>query len=765
MAGGKMFWQRIKTLTLWKRRPVQILAAVTGLLLLGCIVRMMIPNHSWHYEESRLFGPGSPTQETVIYSDIQLSPGVYCIALEYEAEYEGTGPVAYTSMQDGTVITGGLCTNGEHLYAGKKQSGYHIWLYESTDDMQMVLSYGGSGQLQITGYTITETNQFWTMWMVVILFVSLLILGAIIYCYYNRQYAIGAEKKQVFFAVSCICLVACLPYLYGSNLSGIDLTYHLLRIEGVKDGLLGGQFPVRIEPEWVFGHGYAAAVFYCNSLLYFPAVLRLLGFTVTATYNIYCCGLTIATAWIAWYCFRKIFDSANIGIICCALYTLSTFRIYKLVNTSAVGEGSAVTFLPLILYGMWRIFTEDSEQEKYKTAWFPVAAGYAGLMQTHVLTCEITAFVTLLVCIVCIKKIFCRNVFIELAKGALGAIGASLWFLVPFLDYYLTQNVHIKNLSARTIQSSGLTFAHLAFHFWKNGIYTPNGETGVYETHPVGVGFVLILGLGIFAVLGFGGAFRRIKGPVKQLAVLSAVMGALLLFMSSNVFPWDVIRAWNPVTAALVSSLEFTHRVLGWGNLFLVVVCGFCLWYFKQNNQWHYMAAVTVGSVCIITSGIHLIDYVTEGWDEVILYNEEGMGSGFISDGEYLLEGTDAGKLTYTGILAGNGISIGEYEKTYLNMVVNCVNEEEAESYVELPMLYYKGYRAVDYGTGDRLTVCAGDNNVVRVLVPAGFEGRIDVKFVSPAYWRISEAISAGVVTGYIVLKFRRNRKKAYVIR
>lgn len=763
-----MFWHRIKAINLWKRRPVQILAAISLLLLSVCAIKLFMPNGSWHYEESYKFEPGDSTQMTAVYSGIGLKPGVYYIELEYAAEYDGAKPVAkpvaYTNLQDETVITGGLRTNGEHLYAGANKSGYHMWLYESTEDLQMAVAYGGSGRLEITGYTITETNQFWTMWAVVILFGALVVFCILTYYYYDKEYTVAMEKKQVFFFVTLISLIASLPYLYGSNLSGIDLTYHLLRIEGVKDGFLSGQLPLRIEPEWLFGHGYAAAVFYCNSLLYFPGILRLLGFTVTASYNIYCIAITVATAWIAWYCFRKMFDSINVGIMCSALYTLSTFRIYKLVNTGAVGEGSAVTFMPLVLYGMWRIFTENPKDKKYKTAWLPVAVGYAGLMQTHVLTCEITAFVTLLVCVICVKKVFCRNTFLELAKGALGAVGVSLWFLVPFLDFYLTQNVHIKNLSARTIQSKGMTLAHLAFHFWKNGSYTPNGETGVFDTHPVGVGFVLVLGLGVFAALGFCGAFRGVRGAVKQLGVMSFALGVLLLYMSTNDFPWDVVRSMNSVTAALVSSLEFPHRVLGWGSLFLVTVCGFCLWYFMHHNRRHYLAAVTVTVACLITSGLYLIDFVTEGWNRVVVYNEEGMGFGFISDGEYLIEGTDAGRLTFTGALAGEGVAIEDYKKQYLKVSMRCENSKGADSFVELPLLFYRGYNAVDLNTGDRLGVCAGENNVVRVLVPAGFSGNVEVKFVSPIYWRISEIVSAALVIMFLIGKtIRRVRAEKYI--
>ena len=36
-------------------------------------------------------------------------------------------------------------------------------------------------------------------------------------------------------------------------IGGGDIVFHMMRIEGVKDGLVSGQFPVRIPPEWLFG--------------------------------------------------------------------------------------------------------------------------------------------------------------------------------------------------------------------------------------------------------------------------------------------------------------------------------------------------------------------------------------------------------------------------------------------------------------------------------------------------------------------------------
>lgn len=159
----------------------------------------------------------------------------------------------------------------------------------------------------------------------------------------------------------------------------------------------------------------------------------MLGFTVTESYLLYCIVLNIAIAAIAWYCFGKMFRDDVIGLACSGLYTLSIFRIYKLLITGAVGEGSAFTFLPLALYGIFLVFEEEVDRKEFQKSWLILGIGYAGLIQTHVLTCEITVFMTILLCVLYLRRIFVFQRFLQLVKGALLALGLSMWYLVPFL--------------------------------------------------------------------------------------------------------------------------------------------------------------------------------------------------------------------------------------------------------------------------------------------------------------------------------------------
>lgn len=724
-------------------KKIIIFTAVILIIVLFCCLKMVQKNREYHFDNilvSSLQQTGDEAGAMVVYENISLPVGVYRVALDYTTDRDMN---YHVTMEDGGVFTGALQTNGESLYSGLSSTDFHMWLYENTESMQLKLSSNGAGTIGIGALHIYETNKLWTMLLTSVISIYAFIMLLIYYRAYGRNNAEVLAQKTVVCGLLFIVLLASVPYLWGICTGRGDTMYHLQRIEGVKDGLLSGMFPVRIEPEWVHGHGYASAIFYCNALLIFPAILRLLGFTVIASYNAYCIMLNVLTVLISYYCFSKIFKSRQIGLACAALYTLSIARIYKLMVIGVVGEGSAMTFMPLIFYGIYRALTEDTKTKEYKTAWLPIALGYAGVLQTHVLTCEITAFLTIIVCFCFVKQVLQKPVFIELAKGAIGAFLLSLWYLIPFVDYYFTQDLHIKHVSGRTIQYNGLSLWQLFLHYWKVGDNTALQEAGILQTHPLGVGFILAMAVVAFLLLWFFGAFQTDRNKQITAGKVSAILACVLMLMSLKIFPWDKIQQMGEVASALISSLQFPNRFLGWATMFLVAVMGCILYYLHENQRTQgYRVALGIIVISIMTSGVYLIDSINIDEGQFKLYNEEGMGFGYISGEEYKIEGTNPGELLYNAPAAEEGVKIKTYQKHYLKVSMSVENTMDKEAAVELPLTNYKGYKAFVAEQNSYLPIQTGTNGVVSVCVPPHFEGEVVVSFVSPSYWRATELIS-----------------------
>ncbi len=730
----------MKLRNLFENKTIFLTVACTFLLSLFCVVKICMPNQEYKYEGQTVFEEGTACTEAIIYEYISLPAGVYDVVLEYQTD---TNMKNLCTVADETVFSGGLLTNGEHLYQNLNHTDYRLWLLEGTEQLKLCIAYGGEGSLLTGNLTLRETDALWTILLTIIWSVAFCVICILLFVRHDRTVGVEPDQKTVIVGLAVIVLTASLPFLQDGIMGGADLVYHLMRIEGVKDGILSGQFPLRIEPEWLFGHGYANSIFYCNTLLYIPAILRLLGFTVETAYKVYCILINVATVWIGYFCFSRIFRDRMIGLLCTALHTLSVFRIYNFVVKAALGEGSAFTFMPLILYGLYRVFSEEVKGKNYQKAWIPIAIGYAGLMQTHVLSCEISAFLTIIVCGVFIKKIFVKETFLVLAKGALAAVTMSCWYLIPFLDYFINEDIHMHYVSARTIQDRGLYLPVLFFNWWKLGNNAVMGDSGMAESHAMGIGMILGIGFAVFCVLWFSGKWQKEKSRITALGKVSCILGGLLMLMSLNLFPWDRIQNIHEIAKTLVSSIQFPYRFLGWGTIFLVIVWGCLLSYFQKNEKkWHYYLSIVCILAGLVTSGLYLTDYICRDKTYMHIYNEEGMGFGYISGAEYIIEGTDYERLAFAFPVTSNDVEISEYRKEYLHMWLSCTNRGNTEGCVELPLLHYTGYRAYDTSSGEELEVMCGTNNVVRVLLPAGFEGEVEVKFVSPIHWRIGEGVT-----------------------
>ena len=719
---------------------------ILAVLMAGCIIRIAMPDREWNYTGSYTFAEEKSYTEEPIFEHISLGTGVYRVELSYECTGDA---MAVCNVKDGTVYKGGLLCNGEHLYSALGHTSYDFWLYEPTEELMVTINSSGQEKLTTGDLRIVETNLLWIRYLVILAATALFILANL--WLERREAERGSRERihRILFGIGVITFLASLPYFYDGMVSGADLTYHLQRIEGVKDGLLTGQFPVRLEPRWVFDHGYANGVFYCNLLLYFPALLRMAGFTVTESYLLYCIALNLATVVIAWYSFGKMFRDDVVGLACSGLYTLSIFRVYRLLETGAVGEGSAFSFFPLVLYGIYLVFEGKKEEREFRNSWIVLGLGYAGLVQTHVLSCEIAALMTVLLCLVYLPKLFEKERFLKCVQGAFFALGLSLWYLVPFLDYYFTQDVKIRHASARTIQERGVTFVQELQIFWNFHDTAASTTERMQYTHPVGPGLFLIAVVFLLFLLLFLEVIPRGKETEKSFAIRSAGLGCLALWMATDTFPWDALQTTSQTAATLVSSLQFPYRFIGWGMIFLVAVAGYLLSFFRKNQKAFYRMGLVIVMMAVATSYVYLIDAEDESTGAIHLYNRESIGFGYISGEEYLIYGTDSSALSFAKPEADEGIGISEYEKKGLRVTFFCENSLDKQGTVKLPVLLYKGYNALGDG-GKPLEITDDGSHLLGVSVPAGYSGQITVKFTEPWYWRVAELITLAVVVASV---------------
>lgn len=738
----------------WNNRKIQVVLLIQLLLLAGLLVFSCIRQNKEYYYDQNVWTieeAGNAKAEGIC-----LPIGIYKVRLEYVCDND----MAHFCTVNAVEGRGVLCS-GEHLNQGLGQTDYDLWITLPATEINVSVTYGG-GTMELCGLRILQTDRDLYKAMFILLACSAVLDGILLMLLYQKEVGMDKSRLGILVGLGAVILIASIPLGNDHLYAGSDITYHLLRVGNIKDGFLSGQFPVRLDPTWLFGNGYASSVCYGELFLYLPAFLRLIGFTLQGSWMWFLFVLNVAVCLVSYYSFRRILKDDTIGFICSSLYTLSLYRLYKEYSWSAVGEVQAMIFLPLILYAVWGIYTDTAQGKRAPRHWLTLAIGMSGLVQCHVLTCELVVFFLAVVCIVLIRKTLRKEVLLAYVKAIIAVCVLNAWFIIPFLDYMLNMDMVIHHVSARTIQENGLLLAQLLFGFFHRGESRNLVDNGLRKVEAMGVGIPMIVGLSLFLAVWFWTQKRTEESRLHVLlkaGKLSAVLGALALCMSLSIFPWTQLQFINALTQRLISSIQYPNRFLMIATVLLTFTAGIALvWIKEHKNGWVSWICQTVFTALVVITAVFYMDHVAAEAGVLKMYDEMGMGTAYLSGAEYLPYGTNAGLLTYHDPIPGEGVMVSESEKEYLDVMFACENITGTDSYVDMALLYYKGYTAVDEN-GEKLPIAVGENGKVRVEIPAEFDGQVHVYFASPWYWRGAELVSVVTVIGFALTE-RRNRRK-----
>ena len=168
------------------------------------------------------------------------------------------------------------------------------------------------------------------------------------------------KENQIFIIISVIAIViACLPVFSKFCLQGHDSEYHLLRIEALKDAILKGVPVLKVNTLFFGDMGYASSMFYPDFLLYIPAVLRAIGFSMKISYHAFIIVCVALTFFFGYYAGKSICKNRYAGLIAAMLVTLCSYHIDDIYVRAAVGEYTAYIFLPLLLYDIYNMCYEE----------------------------------------------------------------------------------------------------------------------------------------------------------------------------------------------------------------------------------------------------------------------------------------------------------------------------------------------------------------------------------------------------------------------
>ncbi|MBR6469052.1 MAG: hypothetical protein IKS84_01630, partial [Lachnospiraceae bacterium] len=147
------------------------------------------------------------------------------------------------------------------------------------------------------------------------------------------------RKNQISIQVFVITMIiAFAPLMTRYCVNGHDLEYHLLRIESLKEGILMGRPFLKVNVLFFGGAGYASSMFYPDFLLYIPALLRVIGVSINASYHTFVAICIILCYLSAYHCVKGMTGSSYGAMAAAVTLTLCQYHLDDIYIRGAVGE-------------------------------------------------------------------------------------------------------------------------------------------------------------------------------------------------------------------------------------------------------------------------------------------------------------------------------------------------------------------------------------------------------------------------------------------
>ena len=712
-------------------------------------------NATIDYDEEGRIGAVEPAEEESILrtSQLRLSAGHYKIEADYnfvptqnKDEQESHAGV-YFMADDAMVVTG-----ERELFAVGRTHDTVVLNVRYTNKTIRLVAYDGGGVFTLGKVTIQQDRVYaWVRvlgWLLAAFFLDLLLL---LFLPTSPLAIRNADLRGCLFLLGGAVLLASMPVLMqGVGIFGDDIHFHLSRIDAIAQGLKAGQFPVRIYSQAKNGYGYAPSLFYGELCLYFPAVLRTLGVSVQLSYHLYVLAVQMLTAGIAFYSFRQMFSHDKTALLGSVLYLLNPYRLQNLYWRAAVGEYTAMAFLPLIPAALCLLYGRKEPTKKQAgVACTEMVIAFGMLLQTHMISLEIMVLATAVFCLFHLRRTFSRCVLFVWLKSVAIVLLLNLWFLLPFLEI-MGSGIYGGMYGGTTMNAGRM--------IQRSGYAIPKVLT--WNTHGRNIGIELIIGCMVF-LWAWIGHDEEIPHREQKIGLWSTGIGLAACWAGTNTFPWGLVGALPGKISGILLAIQFPWRYLTLAAI-LLTLATLCAVSLLRPKKLARPLAVLLLSASLLGVGFFYREYLPSESGEYVGDSGELIYVDYLVtnvawyyDKLYLPIGA---KETRDGFVIEKKVTTAEVEqieKTEKGVILQYTAGMGEDGIIELPLLYYPIY-GIKEGAG---TLFKTENGMLGIQVPAGSSGTIRVAVQEPLRWRLAELVSAVTVLVWSGSMKKKRRK------
>ena len=485
-------------------------------------------------------------------------------------------------------------------------------------------------------------------------------------------------KKKTLIDISICVLMTfvCLFSFFDSkivvNLSH-DLTFHLNRFVGLANAFEEGQILPKIYPYANYGFGYASPLFYCDLFLYPFGILYHFGLSAIWCYKLCVLFYTTLGNIFVYLIIKKETNDRKLSLLATFLYLTCNYHLMNIFVRGALGEVLAMTFVPLVLYAIYKILV------KHDDCFIFLGISFSLLVQSHLISSllyGIFFFCMIVVFIIMNRKDFSliKKTIITIFKGTILALLLCAWYLLPMLEqmhsqtFWLSVNSQYNNISS-TIQSFKDIFNSLSYKFIPS----------------IGALFILFSLGYIFVKKNRYITTIVVYTLVCYLIILGIIPGELLNVMQFYfrlyivIFPLTII-----VSIYVLKEFKYRNILIIISSIFLLSNVAITNIKMINDGEYYLNNNATVDEINSVTNFKYNLDY----------NHDELGGAEYLPYTEYMNYKDDS--LAIKFIDKNNAMIdyIYEYDRHFTSIEFTCDNQEDLE--LLLPLSYYKGYKAYE---------------------------------------------------------------------
>lgn len=555
------------------------------------------------------------------------------------------------------------------------------------------------------------------------------------------------KDNKEYLCILLISIIVCIPLMNKNiNIYRDDGIQHVCRLIGTYQTIKSGEMLPMIMSNLCNNFGYSWNIFYSPLTAYAPLIFKIFNFTFTNCLKIFMFAVTLLSGITMYTFMMNVTKNKNVSLLSSILYVLAPYRITDMYIRIAVAELASFVFIPIIFDGLYSVLKE--EKLSFKLIW-----GTVGLILTHTVITMYMAIICLLYLVFNIKKLKSINVIRILVISLVCILLITSFYWVGLLQHH--------NATSYEVFVPGRMEVGNKLEYYKTEFYqlfhTNKDQTMIYA-----IGLVTVLGLVLTPI-----AWKNVEKDYKRTYVLFLIFGIILTIMTLTFFPFEKLPS-------IFKMIQFTFRLYEFTAFFFAFVAGINYGIIIKNFKIFDVIVLTIISTLLLIPYNSKLEYeLSTNEDRLIKGVRVTENTGRVHAGmasmEYLPSKAFKVLNTYIAnrkdepIITNGEAEILNYSKNRTNLefeLANMKSKQEADNKnnkteagltIELPYIYYLGYRV--YANGSEIEYAESDNGFVQIKInPALYEQdvKINVKYIGTNEMIVTSVIS--IVSAMIIV-------------